>query len=161
VAQIESWIEQNDVWNGINWHSSLEMAIRALSWFWTIFMLLPSRALDERATQRIMRSLFSQIDHVYRYPSTYSSPNTHLIGEATALFVAGLVFQELPRAAAWRERGAALLMASMQQQVRADGVYFELSSYYHCYAADFFLQALILARWIQAPLPNWMWGRLE
>src|SRR6266478_4259044 len=105
--------------------------------------------------------MFLQIDHVYRYPSTYSSPNTHLIGEATALFIAGLVFQELPRAAAWREKGRAILLESMQQQVLNDGVYFELSSCYHCYATDFFLQALVLARALRVQLPDWMWTRLE
>jgi hypothetical protein len=161
VSQMESWIEQNERWNGVNWHSSLEIAIRTLSWMWTIFMLLPSRSLDEPKAQQITRSLFQQIDHVHRYPSTYSSPNTHLIGEGTALFIAGLVFQELPRAAKWREKGASILVDSMQRQVLQDGVYFELSSYYHCYATDFFLQAVIVARSLQLPVPKWMWTRLE
>jgi hypothetical protein len=161
VAQMESWIDQNDRWNGVNWHSSLEIGIRALSWIWTLFLILPSRTLDEPSLQRIARSLFRQINHIYRYPSIYSSPNTHLIGEATALFIAGLVFQELPCAAAWRERGAMILMNAMKRQVLRDGFYFELSSYYHCYATDFFLQALVLAGNVGAPLPKWMWTRLE
>jgi hypothetical protein len=161
VSQLETWIDQNDQWIGVNWHSSLEIAIRVLSWLWTIFMLTSSRALDERVVQRIVRSLFLQIDHIDRYLSVYSSPNTHLIGEATALFAAGSIFQELPRAAKWRQKGAALLTTAMQKQVLRDGVYFELSSYYHCYAIDFFLQALVLARLVQTPFPDWMWSRVE
>src|SRR5262249_54230342 len=142
-------------------HSSLEIAIRTLSWMWTVFMLLTSRSLDEPKVQQITRSLFQQIDHVHRYPSIYSSPNTHLIGEGTALFIAGLIFQELPRAAKWRQGGAAIPREGMQRQVWQAGFFFDLSPYYHCYAKDFFLQAVIVAGSLQLPVPKWMWPRLE
>src|SRR6185295_3248887 len=88
---------------------------------------------------------FSQLEHVYRHTSVFSSPNTHLIGEAAALFIAGLVFRDQKRPAAWLERGAAVLAEEAKKQVLDDGVYGELSSCYHCYALDFYLQALTLA----------------
>jgi hypothetical protein len=146
VAQIISWIEQNPPGLGINWQSSLEIGIRAISWLWTIFPLLPSRSLDAASAERIGASLFAQLEHVYCYTSVYSSPNTHLIGEAAALFIGGLVFADRKRPAAWLERGAALLAGEVENQVLDDGVYAELSSYYHCYALDFYLQALTLAQ---------------
>jgi hypothetical protein len=161
VAQMESWIDQNPTWNGINWQSSLEIAIRTLSWLWTIFLILPSNSIDEASLRRIMKALFTQLDQVYRYPSTYTSPNTHLIGEAAALFIAGVVFQELPRAEHWRKFSEATLVNEMQRQVSLDGVYCELSTYYHCYAADFYLHVLTLARSNGIALPDWMWGRLN
>ena len=161
IEQMESWIEQNPKWGGVNWQSSLELAIRAISWMWTIFLLLPSESLDEVNLRRIVTSLFAQLDHIYRYPSVYTSPNTHLIGEATALFMAGLVFQDLPRAEAWRRFGTVTLTHEMQRQVSNQGVYGEASSYYHCYAADFYLQAMVLARSNRLPFPEWMWTRLE
>jgi Heparinase II/III-like protein/Heparinase II/III N-terminus len=71
------------------------------------------------------------------------------------------VFQELPRAEHWRKFGEATLVHEMQSQVSTDGVYCELSSYYHCYAADFYLHALILARSNGIALPDWMWSRLN
>ena len=37
-----------------------------------------------------MRVLFALLDHVYRYPSTYSSPNTHLIGRGRSIVDGGL-----------------------------------------------------------------------
>jgi hypothetical protein len=76
--------------------------------------------------------LFAQLDQIYRYPSVYSSPNTHLIGEAAALFIAGVLFRELPRSVHWREFASKVLIGEMQRQVSGDGVYCELSSYYHC-----------------------------
>lgn len=154
VAQLNSWIEQNPPGRGINWQSSLEIGIRTISWLWTIFPILPSRSFDEASAQRIGDSLFAQLDHVYRYLSVFSSPNTHLIGEAAALLIAGLVFRDQPRPAAWLRRATALLTEAAEKQVLDDGVYGELSSCYHCYALDFYLQAMVLAEQNGLPLPE-------
>jgi hypothetical protein len=159
IRQIESWIEQNPKWHGVNWQSSLEIGIRSISWLWTLFLLLESKSLSEHQLRCICRSLLAQLDHVYRYPSTYTSPNTHLIGEAAALFIAGVLFQELPRARRWHQFGARVLIAEMQRQVLNDGMHAELSSYYHCYATDFYLHALVLARINAIAFPDSVWER--
>jgi hypothetical protein len=146
VEQLLSWIQQNPPGVGINWQSSLELGIRSLSWLWTLFLILPSNSLNESAAQCIGDSLFAQLEHVHRHLSLYSSPNTHLIGEAAALFIAGIVFRDRKPCDQWMETGAALLAAEAEKQILSDGVYGELSSYYHCYALDFYLQATILAK---------------
>jgi hypothetical protein len=153
VAQLESWIEQNPLRRGINWQSSLEIGIRVISWLWTMFFLIPSESFDEISARRIGDSLFAQLEHIRRHTSLYSSPNTHLIGEATALFVAGLIFRDQACGARWLDEGARLLWKEADRQILPDGVHAELSSYYHCYALDFYLQALILADWNQFPVP--------
>lgn len=145
VGQMLGWIDQDPPGEGVHWHSSLEIALRALSWLWTLFFILPSRCLDEVAARRIGKSLFAQLDHVLAYPSVYSSPNTHLLGEAAALYAAGLVFSDCEGGAAWRDRGAELLTRGLERQVLPDGVHEELSTAYHAYALDFALQALALA----------------
>ena len=152
VAQMLGWIEQNPPDMGINWQSSLEIGIRAISWLWTIFLVLPSESFTDEAAARVGDSLFAQLEHVFRHTSEFSSPNTHLIGEAAALFICGMVFRDRKRAAAWLDKGATLLESEIQKQVLEDGVDAELSSYYHCYALDFFLQALILAEQNHYPL---------
>jgi hypothetical protein len=153
VTQIESWILQNPEGMGINWQSSLEIAIRVISWLWTIFFLLPAREFSESFARRVCESLFAQLRHVYSYPSLYSSPNTHLIGEAAALFIGGSLFEGMAEAEKWRDEGAKLLAEQIGRQILSDGVHAELSTYYHCYAIDFFLQALILARRNHFPFP--------
>ena len=148
VDQMLAWSEQNPTGIGINWQSSLEIAIRSISWMWTLFFLLPSDTLTGSAAEIIGASLFAQLAHIQRHTSLYSSPNTHLIGEAAALFIAGLVFAN----EAWRDTGVAVLTSEAEKQIWPDGVYGENSSYYHCYALDFYLQAAILARQIGFPL---------
>ena len=161
VSQIESWIDQNPPSVGINWQSSLEIAIRAISWLWTIFLLLPSRSLTNASASRIGRSLFAQIDHIDRFPSLFSSPNTHLIGEATALFVAGTVFKGVKQCGHWQRKGADLLIRGIDLQVTRDGVHGELSSYYHCYPVEFLMQALALSEINGFEFPERTWKRLD
>lgn len=161
LSQMESWIEQNPRWFGVNWRSSLDIAIRSISWLWTLFFLLPSPALDGSLCRHVLTSLFEQLNHIHRYPSLFSSPNTHLIGEAAALFIAGLVFEGAPHSQAWLARGRDLLVETMDRQVSKKGVHTELSPYYHAYALDFYLQAWILARKNGARLPVWTWDRLR
>jgi hypothetical protein len=157
VEQMLTWIEQNPTGIGINWQSSLEIAIRTISWLWTLFFLLKSEALTESAAQIIGTSLFAQLAHIHRHTSLYSSPNTHLIGEATALFIAGLVFADDK----WIEAGAAILARESEKQFWPDGVYAENSSYYHCYALDFYLQACILARQNGFPLAETIPAKIQ
>jgi hypothetical protein len=153
IAQMESWIDQNPVGYGINWQSSLELAIRSVAWIWTIFLLLDSPAFKAPVAEKIGRSLFAQIQHVYRHLSTYTSPNTHLIGEAATLFSAGLLFGEHPSAEAWLSTGAAVLNQEAPKQILDGAVYGELSSWYHCYTVDFYMQAVILGRQNHRDLP--------
>ncbi len=152
VEQIIGWIEQNPVGRTINWQSSLEIAIRSMSWIWALFLLLRSRALTEARAQRIGDSLFVQLEHIYRHNSRFSSPNTHLIGEAAALFIGGILFQDGHRPAAWLELGSSLLTQEAERQVLDDGAHAELSAYYHCYTVDFYFQVLLLAEQNGYPL---------
>ncbi len=161
VAQMVSWIEQNPPGAGVNWQSSLEIAIRCVSWLWTLFLLQPGELPDEIAAQAIGDSLFAQMDHVYRHTSQYSSPNTHLLGEGAALFIAGTVFRDRKRAAAWMDAGWRILEEEARRQIGEDGVHRELSSYYHCYALDFYLQALVLGRQNGVKFSPQVWERVR
>jgi hypothetical protein len=161
IAQMESWIEQNPPGIGVNWTSSLEVALRALSWMWALFLLLPSRHIDDRRAERMLRSLFSHFAHIYKFPSVYSSPNTHLIGEALALYIGGTVFASIKQARKWKEFGETVLVGEAQNQVLDDGVYLELSTHYHCYALDFYLIAIALARKNGEDFPESVLARVE
>jgi hypothetical protein len=93
----------------------------------------------------LLRGLAQNGRYIERYLSTYFSPNTHLIGEAVALFFIGTLCPEIPEAQRWQKKGLAIVLAESERQIRADGVYFEQSLYYHVYALDFFLHTRLLA----------------
>lgn len=153
VAQWKHWRTENPYPIGMNWASSLEVAFRSLSWIWVYFLLADSPVLSPELRKEWIRALALSGRHIETFLSTYFSPNTHLLGEAVALFFLGTLFPELPRSGRWKQRGWAIVLQSAAKQVRADGFYFEQSTYYHVYALDMFLHARVLAAVNDIPIP--------
>ncbi len=144
AAQWHSWVKANPYPLGINWGSTLEVAFRSLSWIWVDHLLAES---PEYAGMRrdFLAALEFHGRYIERYLSTYFSPNTHLLGEALAMFFLGALYPQMQHAGRWKDKGWQILTHEAGRQVRPDGVYFEQSLYYHVYALDFFLHARVLA----------------
>src|ERR1700686_2394133 len=145
VAQWNSWQRANPYPLGVNWASSLEVAFRSLSWIWLLHLLAECVVVPPSFQNDLVRALALNGRHIERYLSTYFSPNTHLLGEAVALFFIGTLCPQIPSAEGWKKKGWKIVQEEILRQVRADGVYFEQSLYYHVYAFDFFLHARLLA----------------
>ena len=153
IAQAASWMDANPTSRGINWASSLEVAFRAIAWLWALHFFAASHKLTSRFALRLLKQLWAHGRHVNSYLSHYFSANTHLTGEALALFYLGTALPEFREAARWRATGIQILLEQMPKHVRPDGVYFEQSSYYQRYTADFYTHLLVLARASGAALP--------
>jgi uncharacterized heparinase superfamily protein len=158
-AQFYHWSEQNPYPIGVNWASSLEVAFRALSWLW-VKHLLAGAAMPEFVAD-LRQALALSGRHIARYLSTYFSPNTHLLGEGVALFFLGVLCPELSSAGNWQRLGWKTVLEESERQVLADGMHFEQSAYYHVYALDFFLHAIVLASRNDIPVPEHFEGTLE
>jgi hypothetical protein len=153
AAHLESWMDANPPKLGINWASSLEVAFRSISWLWGFYFFKDSPALTSRIFIRALKHLYLNARHLETYLSTYFSPNTHLTGEALGLFYLGTLLPEFKEAKRWRETGTRILLEQLPIHVRPDGVYFEQSSYYHRYTADFYTHFLILSEANGVALP--------
>ena len=154
MAQFESWQQQNPYPFGINWASSLEVAIRALSWLWTYHLL--QHVSDLRLANflpRLHAAVCLSARHIQRYLSTYFSPNTHLLGEGVALYFAGTLCDDKD-SQLWRKQGRRIVLQEAERQVQADGFHFEQSTYYHVYALDFFLHFWLLAQVNNDPISD-------
>ncbi len=145
AARVRAWMQANPPGIGINWASSLEVALRLISWCWALFLFHGSRALSAELFMEMRAWIRVHALHVERYLSYYYSPNTHLTGEALGLFYAGAVFPEFGESERWRTRGARILVEQIERQVYPDGVYFEQSTCYQRYTAEIYLHFLILA----------------
>ena len=143
--QWDDWHRKNPYPVGINWASSLEVAFRSLSWCWMFFILGTTVEQRPGFREHFLRAQELNGRCIERYRSSYFSPNTHLLGEAVALFFLGILFPELRAAERWQRLGWQIVLQEAQRQVRSDGLHFEESAYYHVYALDFFLHARILA----------------
>jgi hypothetical protein len=153
VSQWKAWQRANPYPLGINWASSLEVAFRSLSWIWVSELLADCPELSSEFRAELLRELAFNGRYIERYLSTYFSPNTHLLGEAAALFFIGVLYPQISSASRWQKKGLEILLREADRQVHRDGVYFEQSLYYHVYALDLFLYVRLLASRNQIDVP--------
>ena len=139
------WHQHNPYPIGINWASNLEVAFRSLSWLWIWHLMEGSAEIPARFPFDLRKALMQNARHIERYLSTYFAPNTHLLGEAVALFFIGTLAPECSAVHRWQQLGWQIILRESQRQVLPDGMHFEQSTYYHVYALDFFLHARIVA----------------
>jgi hypothetical protein len=161
VSQASSWMNSNPPKLGINWASSLELAFRVIAWTWAIYLFADSDRLTPGFVTRFLKFIVVQGRHIESYLSHYFSPNTHLTGEALGLFYLGTALPELARATRWRDTGLNVLLEQLARHIRSDGTYFEQSSYYHRYTADFYTHLVVLARAGKVGLPPEVKERLS
>lgn len=145
VEAIDEWIAANPVGQGINWASSLEVAMRLMSWTWALALLRSSTALSGGKLVTVLASIHAHAVHTLKYLSYYYSPNTHLTGEALGLFYAGVLLPAFNDAGKWRDLGARTLIEQADRQISDDGVYFEQSTCYQRYTCEIYLHFLLLA----------------
>lgn len=146
AAHLNDWMKANPPKQGINWASSLEVSFRAISWLWAFYFFKDSPHLTPSLFLRALKFLHLHARHLETYLSTYFSPNTHLTGEALGLYYIGMLWPESRAAARWRGVARRILLDALDTHVRADGVYFEQSSYYHRYTTDFYMHFYLLAQ---------------
>lgn len=151
---LDSWMDENPPKVGVNWASSLEIAFRAISWLWVLRLLGESTALGNRTLVRAAGHLRLAARHLERNLSTYFSPNTHLTGEALALYYLGSELHDLDESERWRSIGRRVLLEQLPIHVRPDGTYFEQSTWYHRYTLDFYLHFWLLAQSAGDALPS-------
>jgi len=154
AGHLRGWLEQNPPGMGINWSSMLELGLRSLSWLWALHLFSSQPAAEKAAhgdgadpwIPGLLAGLHAQLQQVLRNLSRYFSPNTHLTGEALALYVCGRALPELRDAAGWATAGRQILLEQIGVQVTPDGGHCERATHYLRYTLDFYLMALAFAR---------------
>ncbi|MFQ5559896.1 MAG: alginate lyase family protein [Nitrospinota bacterium] len=158
---LESWIDQNPYNTGVNWKSSLEQAVRAISWIWAVCFCKESKHLTPALFQKIANSLFEHGQYINNHLSTYSSPFNHLIGELSALHLIGVFLDGVKGCEKWEERGWDTLVQEVGRQFHEDGMTVEQASFYHHFTLGFYLHAVMLRKKNNKDVPPHLLGRLE
>jgi hypothetical protein len=164
ARQLRSWLDQNPPEQGVNWASSLEIALRAISWTWALYFFLSSPALSAELAADLLQVLQASGRHLTRdlwFSERCTPRNNHLIGEATGLLWLGSFFPDFPEAGSWRKRGAKILLREQPSQVLPDGTDFEMAVGYHRLVYEFFLLSGLALRRTGHELPPEFWHRLE
>lgn len=153
LLELGSWLDANPPLVGVNWASMLELGLRSISWLWALELFADASCDDDPPwIVDLLVGIERQLVQVERNLSYYFSPNTHLLGEALALYVAGRALPELSASERWATVGRRVLAAETARQILHDGGHCERSTHYHRYALDFYLLALAVARITRDPI---------
>lgn len=161
LRQFKDWIEDNPAEFGVNWADNLEVAMRSIAWLWSYNFLKHSPTLDEDTHLTILKSIYQHSKHICSELSIYTCANNHLIGEATALWMIGLLFPEFKESERWRIIGVRILERELGRQVHPDGVHAEQGIGYHRFVLDFYTQFVVLAKKNDIDTPDDMMQKIE
>ena len=108
------WIAANPRYVGVNWGSSLELALRILSWGIALDLIRDSPRA-QAARPAIVVSVEQQARYIRETLSEFSSANNHLLGELVGLLAVAAFFAEVRDAQA----GAAYAWRRVLEEVGA------------------------------------------
>ena len=136
--QIEHWMDTNPYPRGTNWISGIEIGIRIVNLFYML-KYLPLDILTRNQNKLLQNFVFVHSQHLYRYPSKYSSCGNHALAEALGLFISGLCCPSMKNAHNWKAFGKNVLEREVTRQIYLDGSSFEHTIPYLQFVADHFL----------------------
>ncbi|MFH2054531.1 MAG: heparinase II/III family protein [bacterium] len=157
---ISRWSESHPDYTGIGFCSALEFTFRIHSLVWGIGFFSGSPALNSHAADSIYRVIWLGAQFISNHLSLWFSPNTHLLGEAYALYLVGTLLPEFTESERWRELGHEILKEELDRQFTLDGMHAELSTAYHAYALEFYIAAYLIAKVHADPLKQKIAARL-
>jgi len=156
---LNEWFEQNPFMLGVNWASSLEMAVRLINW--TICWHLTNEFLDTNLIEIWLDSIYRHCWFIDRNLSSYSSANNHLIGEAAGLFIASTALPKFKPSQKWQLKAYRTLIQECERQNYHDGVNKEQAVSYQQFVLDFLLLSGIIGKSHNRMFPARYWSTIE
>lgn len=168
--QVMDWIKENPPMLGVNWTSTMEVAIRAVNWIWghTLFTASPSLTRDFKV--EFLKALLSHgrfIAQNLEYAEIWQDGialrinSNHYLSDLVGLVYLGLMFPEFVEAKGWLQKGLGELYTEMEHQVHPDGVDYEASVSYHRLVTELFTSAFLLCQKNGITVPPKLRERLE
>ena len=146
VRSLARWLKQNPYLRGVNWTSSLELALRVISWALLYPRIAPLLQCDRALQERWLSAVYLHLARIAESPSRYSSANNHRIGEVAGLYVGALCFPLWPECEDWIATAQRGLESEIIAQVGADGTNREQAMSYHLFTLELFLLAYVVGR---------------
>lgn len=130
------WCHECRPERGVNWYSSLELALRAIAW--NQVLALVGDRLSDGLRAGLDHQLVASARHLLvELPYTMTSmKNNHLLGDGLGLVVLGHIFPTHPRSTRWRSIGDRLMLKQLARHMRSDGSMIEDSLSYHRFVLE-------------------------
>ena len=187
VDEIDGWIESNPAEYGVNWASTMDVAIRAVNWIWGYYFFKGCYQINDGFLLKFLGSLFIHGKHIMANlaresrvvdffknllindmsissslrQSKIAITNNHYLSNVVGLVYLGIMLPEFKEAKKWQEFGIRELIREMGKQVYPDGAAYESSISYHHLQTELFLSSTLLCLKNGITFPHWYMKRLE
>ena len=152
-AYLQSWMEGNPPYRGINWISGIEQALRVIS-VATAFSITGVNHLKNEERARLSQFFSAHEFWIARYPSLHSSANNHYMAELAGLITSAHFAQKGHRTEQLARKSLGRLLEQVHRQILPDGVGAEQAPGYSAFATELALFGLRAARQSVNDIPN-------
>ncbi len=143
--QLIDWITANPVKRGVNWASTMDVAIRAVNWIWGLRFFEKEISLYPRVDAAISKSLIEHGRHIYKNLEYYEEcTGNHYLSNIAGLIYISARIPDYKDSDQWLLFGIQELISEMNRQVYHDGFSHEASSSYHRLVTELFLSTSVL-----------------
>lgn len=141
---LRSWCDESEPEHGVNWYSSLELALRAIAW--SQVLSLSGDQLGDAIRADMDRQLLASARHLMvELPYTMSSmKNNHMLGDALGLIILARLFPAHHASVRWGRLGERLFSAQLARHMRTDGSMIEDSLSYHRFVLEMLAARMLL-----------------
>lgn len=165
---LDSWMDQCPYLSGVNWNSSLEVAIRLINWsiVWQLIGGSESVLFEGSGgvafRSRWLSSIYRHLAFISQNLSLHSSANNHLIGEAAGLFIGANTWPYWGyQTDKWRLAGLKRIANEALKQVHPDGTGKEQAIAYHRFVLEFLILSWLSGRQAGISFPCAYLDRIE
>jgi uncharacterized heparinase superfamily protein len=152
---LDEWIEANPLAYTVNWASTMEAALRILTWTWLFHVFARSPSWSQETFRcRFLSTLYLHGDFTLRHIEKSDVNGNHYTADLAGLVFAGLFFGNIGDAARWTRLGWSSLISELPQQVFADGVDYEASCAYHRFVFELFMWPALYRRCLGLDVPD-------
>jgi hypothetical protein len=160
-AQLDSWIAANPVELGVNWTTTMDVAIRAANWVAALAISAES-APREPWFERTLDSLLLHGRFIRSHLEWSEVRGNHYLSNVVGLLPVAALFFGSREGRDWAQWAAGQLVSEMEHQVRPDGVAHEASTSYHRLVTELFVCGTQAAdALVPGSIPDWYRERLD
>lgn len=143
-ALVDDWIENNPVGYGINWHTSMEVAIRAMNLIVGFLFFAGSTRIDDDFVMRFLCVLYEHGVHIRHNLELSFRNGNHYISDLVGLVYIGILFCDTEEGKRWVNFASRELEKEIMGQVYPDGTHYEKSISYQRLVTELFAAAYVL-----------------
>jgi hypothetical protein len=162
INNIENWINDNPLMFSINWGCTMDVAIRAVNWIWTLRLMIDSMLLTNEFLKKVLISLYEHGWYIYRNPEKEPFNNhNHYLGDLSGQIILGELFKDMKESQKWLHKGKKELFREIRIQILPSGMSYERSTFYNRLVLELILIPVLILAKNYHEIPSDIWYRLE